>query len=94
MSDAIVTIDSSNWKLEQVDPSWIEALEDGKVLFFPNLSFALDDNEKTFLTPNTLSPKSRNVSLNANLQLKGAQGSPEQLELLNQMIARYRELAA
>ncbi len=45
----------------EVQASATEALEAGCVLFFPNLQFALDANEREFLTPRIVG-KSKNVS--------------------------------
>lgn len=90
MSERIITIPTSNWLLESVDPSWIHALEEGKVLYFPNLAFTLDEQEQQLLTPDMLAPKTRNISLDANKELKGAQGDAETTQKLADMIARYR----
>jgi len=93
MSERIITIPTSNWLPESVDPNWIQALEEGKVLYFPNLSFALNAQEQQLLTPNMLAPKARNISLDANKELKGAQGDITTQQQLAEMIGRYRAQA-
>ncbi len=63
------------------------ALETGKVLFFPALPFVLNDNEKKFLSPDILRPKSKNISYDSKTRyLSGTicQGSANE-ELRNMM---------
>lgn len=40
----------------------IENLECGQILFFPNLSFTLQPEEKTFLSPDYADPQAKNIS--------------------------------
>ncbi len=49
-------------------------LEDGRVLFFPNLPFSIEDSERLFLSPSVSNGKSKNVSFNA---MTGALGGVE-----------------
>ena len=42
----------------------VEALESGNIIFLPDLSFTLHKNEQTFLSPNILDPKHKNISYN------------------------------
>lgn len=70
--------------------AWIDALEGGKVLYFPALAFVPLAGEGKLFTPAILDPKSRNVSLDANDRLKGAAGAPETQAALAAMMARFR----
>ncbi len=74
MDSRIVTAGSTGWSAPDADPRWIEAVEDGKVLYFPRLAFSLSDQERELLRPELLEPGVRNISLNAAGQLKGVAG--------------------
>ena len=89
----IVTIDETRWQAEALAPAAIAALEAGKVLFFPNLSFALSTEEQRLLTPAVRDPKSRNISLADNGLLKGAVGDAATLNALTAMVTRFQTQA-
>lgn len=93
MSEQILTLDLKQWQLDRSEPQWTEALEAGKVLFFPHLAFELQGDEPGLLREDMLAPKSRNVSLNAQGELKGAAGQPQEQQLLADMIGRFRQQA-
>ena len=68
----------------------ITALEQGKVLYFPDLSFSLQENEMRFLTPDILKVGSKNISYDFRLQqIKGAACSPDKADALQALIARF-----
>jgi 3-deoxy-D-manno-oct-2-ulosonic acid (Kdo) hydroxylase len=87
----IVTIQASCFDELAFNPEWVRALESGKVLYLPNIGFNFLDSELTLLTPTLLSPKSRNISLDANGSLKGAKVDGRSALALNKMISRYKE---
>jgi hypothetical protein len=92
----IVTLDWSNWgDVAAVDESVdaIAAVEAGKVLYLPKLSFALTDAQRSLLRPELLAKGSRNISLGAQGALKGAAGSEAERAELVQMIGRFRDSA-
>lgn len=67
-----------------------QLLEQGKVLYFPSLDFALNENEKKFLTPLVASPKKKNVSYHLKTnEIRGAEVSDNQLPKLQHMLQRY-----
>jgi 3-deoxy-D-manno-oct-2-ulosonic acid (Kdo) hydroxylase len=93
MEQQILDIDIADWQISTPNSAWISALEAGKVLYFPHLSFAFTADEQRFLTPAIRDPKSRNISLDANGKLKGALGDAgDQIALAN-MIGRFRSQA-
>lgn len=58
------TYSASSWEEHYPDLTQleaIEALEDGKILFFPQLTFELKPDEGRFLTPDCADPKAKNV---------------------------------
>ena len=94
MSSQIVELKSRDWSLADLEASAkgaaVEALESGKVLFFPHLGFQLEQAETRFLNPDVRDPKSRNISLDANGRLKGARGDAATVAALAQMVERFR----
>lgn len=68
----------------------LHTLENGKVLYFPTLSFELSKEESNFLSPEIASPKSKNISYDLHTdQIKGAQPSNQNIFALKEMMKRY-----
>ena len=97
MQQQLVTLDLANWADGTPEPAWIEALEAGKVLYFPKLSFELLAGERRFLDPSMLLPDARNISLDlparGPLQIKGVQGGIETQRSIAAMVLRFRTQA-
>ncbi|MGR9108650.1 MAG: Kdo hydroxylase family protein [Gammaproteobacteria bacterium] len=68
----------------------LSALEDGSVLFFPQLGFGLSDQEAGFLTPTTGS-KRKNISLDLCGTLIGTALKDREAESLKAMMQRFAE---
>ena len=62
MKSQIVKIPATQWQLSATDPNWIDALEQGKVLYFPSLPFTLTTDEQKLLTPEVPEENVRNIS--------------------------------
>jgi len=94
MSSQIIELDAQDWALADVDDAVkgaaLRELEAGKVLYFPKLGFPLSEGEQRFLTPEVRDPKARNISLDAQGRLKGAQGEHAVQTELAAMIGRFR----
>jgi len=74
--------------------SAVTALEDGKVLYFPQLVFPLSADEQRFLSPRIADPAAKNVSFDAaTAMLKHAVGPPDDLAAIEQMMRRYSDHA-
>jgi hypothetical protein len=71
----------------------VAALEAGKVLYFPHISFTVMAGERQFCTPAIGDPRSRNISLDAHGRLKGAKGDKAVLAGVAAMIERFRTQA-
>ncbi|MCC2666954.1 MAG: hypothetical protein K0R24_2219 [Gammaproteobacteria bacterium] len=72
----------------------LSALESGRILYFPKLSFQLFEHEKEFLSPLFVDPKSKNISFNRHMDLlKCAPCSPEKFASLKRMLQRFSETA-
>ncbi|MBV8464450.1 MAG: Kdo hydroxylase family protein [Burkholderiales bacterium] len=94
MQDRIVTVDQTDWTSPADTGALATALEDGKVLYFPQLPFVMTDAEKSFLSPTWGDGKAKNIAYDGERdQLKGAQGSAEDLARLKAMVARFRTSA-
>lgn len=92
MTTAVMQLSLDSWAGEHPDADTAQALETGKVLFFPQLAFTLQDTEYALLTPDLLAPKKRNISFAAN-GLSGAAGSDGTLLMLEAMMQRFRQHA-
>lgn len=90
--DLIKTFDINHWN-EPVDVSVhnkvIDALEQGYIICLPQLAFTLLPEEQRFLSIDWANKKSKNISLRANGELKGAAGSMADMAALKVMIQRY-----
>lgn len=70
--------------------SALRALESGRVLFLPNLPFAIEPHEARFLTPSISDGKSKNVSFDpASGCAKGTSLTGGDLSAIESMMARY-----
>jgi hypothetical protein len=70
--------------------SALDALEQGKVLFFPALAFSLSDTEQEFLSPAVASGKSKNISFDHTTgKLQGMSVAGEKEERLARMVERF-----
>ncbi|MDK2123354.1 Kdo hydroxylase family protein [Chitinimonas sp. DQS-5] len=97
MQNRLMTLNISQWDPE-IDPQQTNqlasALEDGKVLYLPQLAFRLNSDEERFLSPSWSNGRAKNISFESkNGQLKGAHGNEEELKALGAMISRYRSRA-
>ena len=97
MQQQLVTLELADWAGGTPDAAWIQALEAGKVLYFPKLAFELRAGEQRFLDPELLSPDARNISLDVlsggALQIKGVQGDTQTQQSLAAMVLRFRTQA-
>lgn len=88
----IMTLTSSNWQhdySESEQQQAISTLEQGGVLFLPNLPFALLPPETAFLSPETVD-KSKNVNFDINTgRLRGTALEGTQAAGLKAMIERF-----
>lgn len=85
-------------KIEEWDESYphdkarkaLKSLEEGKVLYFPALSFDLTQSEMKFLNPEKTDPKRKNISYELKSgHLGGALCTPTEAEELKAMMKRF-----
>ena len=93
IAEIIETLDVTAWDAAvrtNMAASAAEALEDGKLLYFPRLAFGLSTEEQRFLSPEISDPRAKNVSFDPRIgTLKHAVGSPEDLAAVERMMRRY-----
>ncbi len=78
----------------EIQTQAVSAVEKGKILYFPKLSFSVLEHEKEFLSPAWVSPKEKNISFNRNIDsLKCAECPLEKFEQLKKMLRRFSETA-
>jgi hypothetical protein len=95
--DVLHTIDVGGWTCPfsaDTKAGACDALESGKVLFFPRLAFRLEEAERLLLTPDVSNGKSKNVSLKSSGELGGTCCTGEQARLLQNMMERFARDAA
>lgn len=70
----------------------INKLEQGKVLFFPDLRFICSGDEQALLNPALVNPKTKNISFNFNNgELRGTLADMNQQTALKALLQRYAE---
>jgi hypothetical protein len=91
--DALVTLDLDDWSAAPSDPRWIAAVEAGRVLVLPRLAFRLDEAERALMRPELLAPGVRNISLDAQGQLKGVAGDEGAQRTVQALVQRFSQHA-
>jgi hypothetical protein len=89
---AIINIPVADWAQQcsaDVQENAVRALEEGNVLFFPQLSFLIEETEGQFLSP-SLVGKSKNVSFDISTgKLRGSNAGELETRLLQNMMHRF-----
>jgi len=97
ISEIVETLDLASWDeaaRTNMSVAPVDALEDGKVLYFPRLAFALSPEEARFLSPEAAEPGAKNVSFDsATGTVKHARGSDAEIAAIAAMMRRYSEVA-
>ena len=93
MQSPIVEFPLRTWQAS-IEPAMqkqaLETLEGGGVLYFPQLGFDLQDEEKRFLSPSWSDGKSKNIYLRGKERnLRGFAGSEDDALALAALIERY-----
>jgi len=93
----IIEVTSADWRgqnLSQPRASLLDAVEQGKVLYFPHLAFAFDPAERALLDPALADPKRKNISLDPDGgALHGVLGDAATQAAVRALIARYQTSA-
>ena len=70
-----------------------DALESGKVLYFPTLPFTFDDSESGLLNEALSNGRTKNISRDPDGAIQGETASPQEGVRLSAMMGRYAEQA-
>lgn len=90
--DVIHAIDISDWDRNVSDlqrQEAADAIECGRVLFFPRLGFAIHEDERVLLTPDVSDGRAKNVSLKPDGELRGTSCTGAAATALKDMIERF-----
>src|SRR4051812_5516896 len=90
----IIEVASCDWQGKNLSvprEALLAAVESGKVLYFPNLRFAIEGGERALLDPTIADPKRKNISLAPNGgALNGVLGDNVAQSAVRSLIARYQ----
>ncbi len=93
----IIEVAAGDWQgqgLSVPRETLLAALERGKVLYFPNLSFAVESGERALLDPALADPKRKNISLEPKGgALRGVVGDAATQSVVRALITRYQNNA-
>lgn len=91
--DRLENIAINTWNatvLPEIQRKAVESLENGKIVFLPQLNFELSQEEKKFLSPEYIDPKSKNVSFDIHTAtMKGILGDLNKFLPLKNLMQRY-----
>lgn len=92
-SHLLCTLTTKSWQEDfasDIQAQAISILENGQLLFFPQLTFHLMQEESVFLSPRFVNSKTKNISFNpATNELRGAQATLQEQERLKNMLKRF-----
>lgn len=90
----IIEVESADWSGQNLSvprETLLEGVEHGKVLYFPNLRFAIENGERALLDPAIADPKRKNISLEPNGgALHGVLGDTVTQSAVRALVARYQ----
>lgn len=93
----IIEVTSADWHgqfLSQPRETLLDAVEQGKVLYFPKLEFPVEGGERALLDPAIADPKRKNISLDPNGgALRGVLGDTVTQSAVRAMVGRYQACA-
>ncbi|MFG1172192.1 Kdo hydroxylase family protein [Erwiniaceae bacterium CAU 1747] len=82
-----------HWNETVNDTHAVDALEQGKVLFLPELAFTLSAEELALLTPDLVDPKRKNISFNAQNGTLNGVAQDEKKSLVQALLQRHHDHA-
>ncbi|WP_321787674.1 MULTISPECIES: Kdo hydroxylase family protein [Burkholderia] len=93
----IIEVPSADWSghnLSAPREQLLAAVEEGKVLYFPHLRFAIEGGEEALLDPALADPKRKNISLAPNGgALAGVLGDSVTQSAVRALVARFQQQA-
>ena len=94
--EAIVTFSQNSWDGQRIEgSSAVNALEQGKVLFFPHLAFTLSAQQQRLLDPALVDPKKKNISYSVgNHLIKGVADAAVEPQIRKLLESYYQSCSA
>lgn len=96
--NVLIPHDHDSWQIQLNSEHQTQAtkfLEQGKILFFPQLQFTLSDQEKIVFQPDYVKNGSKNISFNRKSgEIGGIKAQGQDIVILKNMLHRYAESAA
>ncbi|CAM3781733.1 3-deoxy-D-manno-oct-2-ulosonic acid (Kdo) hydroxylase [Rouxiella silvae] len=94
--EAIVTFSQNSWDGQRIEgSSAVNALEQGKVLFFPHLAFPLSAQQQRLLDPALVDPKKKNISYSVgNHLIKGVADAAVEPQIRKLLESYYQSCSA
>lgn len=89
----IRTLAMRQWNEEFNDARAVDTLEQGKVLFLPELAFNLKEEELALLTPSLVDPKRKNISFHAQSGKLQGVAQEDKKKPVQELLARHHEYA-
>ncbi len=97
LDDILLTLNNPHWDADfshSEKTQAIQALEEGKIIYFPNLNYALNEKENSLLTPKILQGKSKNICYNpVTNRLKWVAKDPKPAQYLLEMMQRFMSVS-
>ncbi|KAG0164294.1 hypothetical protein DFQ30_010170, partial [Apophysomyces sp. BC1015] len=94
LQSQIIEVESADWHARHLSvprEQLLAAAETGKVLYFPNLRFAIEGGEQALLDPAVADPKRKNISLAPNGgALHGVLGDAVTQSAVRALVSRYQ----
>ena len=90
--EPIATLDIERWTgpfSEETKVSALDALESGKVLYFPKLPFTVGNSENVLLTAALSNGRAKNISRDPDGKIQGDAASAEESAHLSVMMGRF-----
>jgi hypothetical protein len=94
--DPVASLDLTRWTGpfdEATRSAAQDALESGKVLYFPHLPFVVGNSEAMLLTDQLSNGRQKNISRDPDGKIQGDAASPEESARLSVMMGRFAESA-
>lgn len=72
----------------------VNALENGQLIFFPQLAFSLSNQEQTLLSPEHVNPNTKNISFNLHTnKIGGAVNAAQTEPAFKELLSRFQQHA-
>ena len=89
---AIATLPFSNLEIPPQPPQIQHSLEQGNVLYLPQLAFSLTATEQALLTPELVAPRRKNISYQPDTRTLRGVADKQKTAAVARLMARYHQM--